>query len=193
MVVATVRKVKIVTSYANWSPRFQVIPTVKSLLRATPKRYLVGLDAVVLTNVGALNHDRRRGSVSSSGRKAQIGNVLGLYHPRWQGTKAWIELFVDNISKQWPDGKPVSYMRIDLTFAEVLYHEVGHHIHAQHLPEYRPKENVADGWSERMTKRYMWRHHWETVLFLGPFILARLAIRFLRQRIMAASRADSSR
>ena len=77
-------------------------------------------------------------------------------------------MFVDNIARGWPDGKPKSRIDMNLAFAEVFYHELGHHIHAEHHPEHRPKENVADKWSARMTHRFMLRKYWYLYIFAAP-------------------------
>jgi hypothetical protein len=34
--------------------------------------------------------------------------------------------------------------------SDVLYHEIGHHIHAEHKPVHEEKENVADDWSHKL-------------------------------------------
>jgi hypothetical protein len=38
--------------------------------------------------------------------------------------------------------------------SDVLFHEVGHHIHCAVLGEYREKEDVADAWKVRLQRNY---------------------------------------
>lgn len=38
----------------------------------------------------------------------------------------------------------------EISIGEVLYHELGHHIHACARPEHREKEDVADDWGRKM-------------------------------------------
>jgi hypothetical protein len=52
---------------------------------------------------------------------------------------------VDNIVKAQPSwALHVPLLRY-VTVGDVLYHEIGHHIHAVHRPVYDGKENVAEG------------------------------------------------
>jgi hypothetical protein len=44
--------------------------------------------------------------------------------------------------------------------ATVLYHEIDHHIHAEHKPVYEGKENVAEDWSRKLSGRFYFQHYW---------------------------------
>jgi hypothetical protein len=106
-----------------------------------------------------------------------VRRVAGLYHQAWQGEKAWVEIFVDRIlnsaSKQgWMFKMPVVR---DLFLSRVLFHEIGHHIHATVRPEFREKECVAEGWESRLQKNYIRQNYPYPVRILfkyvGRFIL----------------------
>jgi hypothetical protein len=60
---------------------------------------------------------------------------------------------------------------------KVLYHEIGHHIHAVHRPVHEQRENVADDWSGKSTKLFYRRHYWYLFPFL--YVLARQDSRVL--------------
>ena len=43
---------------------------------------------------------------------------------------------------------------------DVLYHEVGHHIHKSSEPEYREREDVADFWRKKLIGIYFRKQYW---------------------------------
>jgi hypothetical protein len=45
-------------------------------------------------------------------------------------------------------------------FANVLFHEIGHHVHATVRPEFREKEDVADDWGKKFMANYFRKHYW---------------------------------
>jgi hypothetical protein len=47
-----------------------------------------------------------------------------------------------------------------MELSEVLFHELGHHIHRVHRPEYEGRENVAGKWSERLGRKFMSGRYW---------------------------------
>ena len=137
---------------------------------------------VVLTNSSDLPRNRRRGVTRSRGRKVRIITARGLYHQEWQGRPAWIEIFVDNALKGWERGL---WLRIPLVregrIGDVLFHEIGHHIHFAIRPEFREKEDVADVWMVRLSTKYLQKRfpllRWSLQLF-RPWMLG------LRNRVM---------
>jgi hypothetical protein len=52
--------------------------------------------------------------------------------------------------------------------ATVLYHEIGHHIHAVHKPVHEGRENVADKWKNWLCGRFLRRHYWYAMPLLFP-------------------------
>lgn len=172
--VEAINPPKIVTSYSGYTPPFDVEALVSRMLASVPSKYLNGLSEVVLTNSSGLSRKRRRSVTKARGRKVQIVEAGGLYHPAWQGSTPWIELFVDNILKRWQSGiwLKLGFFRESL-IGDVLFHEIGHHIHATVQPEHRDKEDVADFWKVRLERIYARsRHKWlRTFLYpLRPLI-----------------------
>lgn len=89
----------------------------------------------------------------------KIREARGLYHEKWQGEPAWIELFIDNILSRSAGLTWIGFLR-DLLVGEVLAHEVGHHIHTTKAPEFKEREDVADEWGNRLLGRYLMRRYW---------------------------------
>jgi hypothetical protein len=55
----------------------------------------------------------------------------------------------------------------DIELSEVLYHEIGHHIHRVHKPLYEGKEDVADKWSRKLSSKFIRDRDW----YLFPLVL----------------------
>jgi hypothetical protein len=109
----------------------------------------------VLTNASGLPRKRRNSAVKARQRKVRLSAAGGLYHPAANGNRAWIEIFVDNTLRGWEKGwwLRVPFIR-ESKLADVLFHEIGHHIHFAVRPEYREKEDVADVWKVRLQRNY---------------------------------------
>jgi len=168
----------IVTSFSGYEPPFDLVPIVRRMLESVPEQYLFGLSEIVLTNASALTGKRRRGVSKSKRGKVRAVEARGLYHPAFSGSRAWVELFVDNTLRGWENGW---WLRIPLLregkVGDVLFHELGHHIHFTHRPERREKEDVADVWKVRLQKHYTNDRFWWMATFgrllrpiLGSFI-----------------------
>jgi hypothetical protein len=153
---------QIVEAYRDYSPPFDVTKTIRLLLRHVRPRYLAGLQTVVLTNLQALSHDKRRRKLWSRGHKVASDRVRGTYHQPWKGNPAWIELFVDNIVRYAPSTRALVWFPLlrAQTFGEVLYHEIGHHIHKTQQPQFREREDVADDWGTRLGRTFVRRRYW---------------------------------
>jgi len=161
---------EVVESYRDFEPPPNFRQNVETLLRYVPSEYLIGLKTIILTNRAGLSRKRRKHDVWSQSRKA-----LGSYYRTSKSSPATVCLYTDNIVKSgmgWLDRAPV--LRY-LVVGQVLYHEVGHHIHATHRPEYAEKEDVAENWGRGLTRRFYRQRYW----YLYPFLmgLARLALR----------------
>ncbi len=163
--------VEIVESYRDWSPPIDVSGVVSRLLTGSAARYQIGLATVVLTNASGLSHDRRRQKTWSRGRKVPIAKSRGLYHQEWHGDPAWVEVFVDNTLK----GIPLWLLRLpilqDAVVADVLFHEIGHHLHATQAPEHREREDVAERWERRLWRQYARRQYWYLLPLFYPIHL----------------------
>jgi hypothetical protein len=93
---------------------------------------------------------------------------------------ATVWLYVDTIVEaevKWWKWVPVLRYVIP---AEVLYHEIGHHIHSLHRPFHDGRENVSEDWSIKLSINFCGKHYW----YLFPFLdaLARVAKRFNRTK-----------
>jgi hypothetical protein len=146
------------------------------------EKYLTGLKEIVLTNSSGLSRNRRRAVTKSRKRKVRQAEARGLYHPAWQGKGAWIEIFVDNTLKDWEKGLWlwIPFIR-EGRIGDVLFHELGHHIHFTTRPEHREREDVADVWKVRLEREYhRSRYRW----MRGPLRLLRPLIKPIIDRML---------
>lgn len=149
------RSVHVTTSYHHYTPPFSVEPIVRRMLDSIPNKYLVGLSEVVLTNTLDMSRGRRRAMTKSRNRKVGMLDARGLYHPAWNNQPAWIEIFVENTLKYWENSwwLKLNFIR-EAKIADVLFHEIGHHIHFTIRPEHKEREDVADIWKVRLERHY---------------------------------------
>jgi hypothetical protein len=70
------------------------------------------------------------------------------------------------------------------SIGEVLYHEIGHHIHAEHRPVHDGKENVAEDWSRKLWRQFVRSHYWylTPVLYVLALSLKPIARRYKRKK-----------
>lgn len=163
----------IVESFRDFEPPASFKNTVETLLRYVPPKYLVGLRTIVLTNRAGLSRDKRRQKVWSRNRKVRLAESMGSYSRAWKSSPATVWLYVDNIVEAGSDWwRWVPVLRYTIP-AEVLYHEIGHHIHAEHRPVHDGRENVAEDWSGKLWGNFCRKHY----CYLFPFLyaLARIA------------------
>jgi len=145
--------------YKNFVPPRYVRGLVARLLESVPAKYSNGLDCVVLTNLSGAPRRHRLGKVTSRKRRVPQNQALGRYHYARAGSPAWIELYVDRIAAAvslypWmPLGRTAC-------FSKVLFHEIGHHVHATVRPEFREKEDVADNWAKKLMANYIFSRYW---------------------------------
>jgi hypothetical protein len=174
--------VEVIEAYRDFIPATNATATVEDLLASVPEEHLIGLWRVVLTNSAALTGHRKRSWSRSRGRKARHVHVQGLYHQRWRGEPAWIEVFVDKIEQSYPAWSLRLAVVRSVAFSEVVFHELGHHIHASQRPEHRDREDVADDWARRFARQYVRRRHRVVTAMLRPMFWARRSIRTLARR-----------
>ena len=167
---------------------FDAVPIVQRMLDSVPEKYLVGLQEVVITNASGLSRKQRRTVTKSRRGNVRFDEAAGLYHPAFNGRPAWIEIFVDNTLRGW---ESEWWLRIPLIregkLADVLFHEIGHHIHLTCRPEYREKEDVADIWQVRLGRNYS-RKRFRLMTGFVRFIRFLLGPFFDRQRGKLMSR-----
>jgi hypothetical protein len=183
-VTTTSQRPTVITNFSGYTPPFDVVPVVEKMLASVPQKYLIGLSSVVLTNSSGLSRKLRRSVTKARKRKVKIVEAGGLYHAALHGNRAWIEIFVDNklrgVERSW--WLKIAYVR-ETALAGVLFHEIGHHIHATSHPEYRDKEDVADSWKLKLNRQYFRNQHPWVRLFAYPLRpLLRLIIRILKAK-----------
>jgi len=128
------------------------------------------LKSVILTGSSAIGRGKTR---RVSGRRYDRNACRGFYHREWHGQPAWIQLVADNISASCPRALlRLQYFR-DQEVAEVLYHEVGHHLHFSVGSAARGDE-AAEYWRKRLFRIHFRRRYWylrPVFLLLRPIVL----------------------
>ena len=160
-------KTRIVTHFVGYQPPFDIGFSISRMIDSVPLEYLNGLDEIVLTNTDCLSRSRRRSVTKSRKRKVRIATARGLNHAASQGKAAWVEIFVDNSLSSW---NRIWWLRLpvvrDIQLTTVLFHEIGHHIHATRRPEHREREDVAEEWMDKLSGRYFRKQYrWLIPLF----------------------------
>jgi hypothetical protein len=162
--------IPIYESYEGYRPPHYVYPTIAKLLVCVPSQYLSGVRSVVLTNASAIGRGKTR---RVAGKKYARRDCFGFYHPKTNGEQPWIEIVVDNILARWFNRgvsrflTAIPFVR-DTAFAQVLYHEVGHHVERIIGAPAPAGEAAAEAWKERLCGIYFRKRYW----YLRP--LARL-------------------
>jgi hypothetical protein len=151
---------EIVENYRDFGPPANFRKLLEDLLDAVPAKYLVGLRTIVLANQSALTRDQRRQKVWSRNRKIRLADARGSYQRATKSSSATVWLYVDNILRsEEPWFRRIPIFRYH-ALATVLYHEIGHHIHAVHKPIFDGKENVAEDWSKKLFGRFCRLRYW---------------------------------
>jgi hypothetical protein len=110
---------------------------------------------------------------------------------------------VDNTLRRWENGwwLRIPFIR-ESTLGDVLFHEIGHHIHFTCRPGYREREDVADVWKVRLQKQYgKDRFRWLAAVgrlirpLLSSFIdqqKAKIGMRMLQKRQISRAEFEES-
>lgn len=174
---------QIIESYRDYAPPAWVRKLVEDALDSVPDQYLGGLKTIVLTNRSALTRDQRRQKIWQRGKTHRLAEARGAYYRATRSRPASVWLYVDNILKpipSWCLGLPI-VSTVEIT--EVLFHEIGHHIHAVHKPVYDGKENVAEAWSRRLIRRFTLRRYWYAMPLAYPLAKAFNLAERIKKRI----------
>ncbi len=152
-------------NYKDYTPPINVMKTVQILLEYVPAEDLASLQSIVLTNTEALSRERKRRRRTS---RAPISHVRGLYHQAWNGQPAEIEIFVDNTLREVHSFfQKLSFCR-NFIFAEVLFHEIGHHTQYISRSKLSEKEAFADNYEARLTKLFIRQRYGYLRIFRIP-------------------------
>ena len=172
-------QVRINEAYRGYTPPFNATNVVRKLLAPVHDKYLRGLDCVVLTNETALSRKDRLGKVWSRKRKFEKKLTCGFYHPEWHGNPPWIEIRVDRTVSYYPRTLLWLSLFRELCIGDVLYHELGHHVHFFVRPEHREKEDVADAWRDKFLSSFVRKRYWYGI---WPFVLVGKARRLISRK-----------
>jgi hypothetical protein len=154
-------KTRVVEAYSGFTPPGWVMAAVEEMVAFVPEEQLAGLDCIVLTSHGSLNRAHRRGKTWSRKRQIRLTDAAGTYHQKHGGQPAFVRIYVDSVLSSEAPSRVPFFRKFQSKFklAEVLYHEIGHHIHKTTRPEFREREDVADDWSKKLYRRYFLKRH----------------------------------
>lgn len=148
------RKVKIVEQYLDYSPPVKVYRTVELLLRHVPEKHLNGLHNITLTNSVSVRKSFR-GKLWREKRRIRPADCRGLYR------EGHVFLIIDQILGEYAEVLLLVPLIKAIAIGEILYHEVGHHIHRNEQPGYRDnKEVVANEWSDKLLQAFLSQRYW---------------------------------
>lgn len=159
---------QIIENYHDFTPPKWLKGVIQDALDSVPANYLAGLKIIVLANKSALTRDQRRKRVWQQGRKHRLAEARGCYYPSTRSRPASIWIYADNILRPLPHWFVRLPICAVMVVADVLFHEVGHHIHNVHQPVYQGKENVADYWAKKLSRAFGRRRYWYAMPLLYP-------------------------
>src|SRR2546427_4091667 len=142
--------------YASYAPPRWAHPTVERLLLSLHPSHVNGLTAIVLT--GSNKADARKTGRRMRGNRRR--GVVGRYHPASMASQAWIEIVVDRVVPDVPQRLTWLPSVRDFAMASVLFHEIGHHLHATVGSAVRGGELSADDWRLRLSAAHFNRRFW---------------------------------
>jgi hypothetical protein len=167
---ALVKGVRIIEQFENWKPGISVHSRVVNLTSEIPEEYLVGLSEIRLKP--SVNPHLLLKKSSGSAKRKSKGLKLGMYESSARGSKqAVIEIYVQSILVPFQNKPPRLGIILDSVLADVLYHEIGHHIHSAIHPSSDSRERVAELWKTRLKNTYF-RRKYPLLFFMRP--MARL-------------------
>ena len=147
-------KIKIVEDYYNYYPPVRVYASLELLLRYVPKEHLLGLHTITLTNSEQLG-SWMKGKLTSEKRRVRPSDCQGLYG------RGHIRLIMDRILEPYPEIFLLVPLFKTCFIGEVLYHEIGHHIHQMEEPGFRDREeDVANEWKDKLMRAFAKKRYW---------------------------------
>jgi hypothetical protein len=156
-------RVKLVEQYLDYSPPVRVNTTVQLLMSHVPREHLNGLRKVVLTNSTSLLNSHK-GKYDFDGDRLRPADLRGFYG------NGQICLVVDQILRHYPEAFLLVPMFKTLAIGDILYHELGHHIHRLEKPGYRDNcEAVADEWRDKLLLEFFKKHYWYLAKLLNGY------------------------
>lgn len=159
--------VLIIEAYKDYRPPKYVKRAVENLLRTAPKKYLVGLGSIILTNFSGKPSKRRSGKISRGNRKIARSNIYGLYTHASRRNRPYIGIYIDKIlaKAKWYNSLPLAR---EMVLGQCLFHELGHHAHSTIRPEHRDRELVANEWCDKFLGNFLRKKYWYLLPILVP-------------------------
>ena len=121
-------------------------------MRYVPEEHLRGLRTINVTN-SAYMREALKGKFTQDKRRFRAADRRGMY---WHG-EIWLVL--DQIFEA--DSLMIVPALRTIFIGDVLYHEIGHHIHRMEQPGFRKEQEAfADEWKERLMQTFIRQHYW---------------------------------
>lgn len=174
---------QIAENYRDYTPPRWVKKIIEQALDSVPPNYLYGLKTIVLTNRSALNRNQRRQKIWHRNKFHRATEARGVYYAATRSGPATVWLYVDNILRPFPGWLARCPFAPVVELSEVLFHEIGHHIHAVHKPVYDGKENIAEDWSRKLLRRFFHRRYWYALPVVYPVVTAINLERKIKKKI----------
>ena len=165
-------------NYRDYMPPAWLRATVERLLASLSAEHVGGLESIVLTNSSSL----RKGKTGRvGGRKYRAQECRGFYHPAGSQGRAWIELVVDNTLRAFAGRRLWLNMWRDVIVGDVLYHEIGHHLHETVGSAQKGGEASADDWSRRLSEVHFEKRYgrYKPLFAIASFLLTPFMDRLL--------------
>lgn len=139
--------------------------TVERLVLDLPAGYVAGLDQILLRVAGSFTRREKKRKAAGKKKLIPLEQCLGTYYRSFRDRPARIELYVDNITRDWPVLILAIPPLADVIVGKVVFHELGHHIHATSDRRFSNQEEVAEEWRKRLSREYFRRKYG----YLRPF------------------------
>lgn len=175
------KKPAVTESYGTYVPRGNIIAIVDGLMDYVPGNFYVGLQEICLTDSSTLSQSKMR---SKTTEQIRIGQVKALYWPASTSAPARIEIFLDKVLNQLPTllGKMMFFKEI--VIAEVLFHELGHHLQSQQ--KYRTRRNHHETFAEECAVKLLQNLLNKKYKLLKPFVSALNISLDIRDRVASS-------
>ena len=132
------------------------------LLRYVPEEHLNGLHTIAVTN-SAYVREALKGKITREKERFRPADCRGLYGDG----QIWLildQIFEAEFFMIIPAIKTIF-------IGEIMYHEIGHHIHAMAQPGFRKdKEAFADEWKDTMMQTFLRQRYWYLLGVLKLFL-----------------------
>ena len=141
-----------------------------------PAAYLSSLQAIVLTDAASVGAGRTK---RVKGRKFDRRACRGFYRRKHTGSAASIDIVVDNVVAGYHPLFLAFRIVRERLVADVLFHELGHHLDATIGAAAPSGEAAAEDWNRRLARSYFQRRYW----WLRPIAKVLLPlVRWMRRR-----------